>query len=184
MVLEDLRINSAVGVWPSEHFARNHHLNGCLKLGSPPLDKANQHAALWFYDRLAFHVFFVFSVPHLTMLKTPAAFLFYFSPIIRFRLCLGVYLTVYFAIHLVGKVFFVRSFWSFFWKVTQGATVRFGALLHSFFFGCLFIPAPDHVKNPGSFSGLCFQTVRFRLWRTISEHLLKAKRRATVSWAK
>jgi len=30
MVLEDLRINSAVGVWPSEHFALNHHLNGCL----------------------------------------------------------------------------------------------------------------------------------------------------------
>ena len=67
------------------------------------------------------------------MLKTPAAFLFYFSPIMRFRLCLAVYLTVYLAIHLVGKVFFMRSFWSFFGKVTQGATVDFGALLHSFF---------------------------------------------------
>ena len=36
MVLEDLRINSAVGVWLSEHFALNHHLNGCLKLPPPP----------------------------------------------------------------------------------------------------------------------------------------------------
>ena len=78
-------------------------------------------------------MFFLIFVPHLTMLKTPAAFLFYFSPIMRFRLCLAVYLTVYFAHPLVGKVFFMRSFWSFFGKVTQGATVDFGALLHSFF---------------------------------------------------
>ena len=67
------------------------------------------------------------------MLKTPAAFLFYFSPIMRYRLCLAVHLTVYFAHHLVGKGFFMRSFWSFLGKVTQGATVDFGALLHSFF---------------------------------------------------
>ena len=75
------------------------------------------------------------------MLKTLAAFYFYFSPIIRFRLCLAVYLTVYFAHPLVGKVFFMRSFWSFFGKVTQGATVDFGALLHSFFYFTDFCPS-------------------------------------------
>ena len=67
------------------------------------------------------------------MLKTPAAFLFYFSPIMRFRLCLAVYLTVYFANHLVGKVLIMRSFWSFFGKVNRDCRVSFGALLHFVF---------------------------------------------------
>ena len=68
------------------------------------------------------------------MLKTPAAFYFYFSPIIRFRLRLAVYLTVYFANHLVGKVFCMRSFWSFFGKVNRDCRASFGALLHSVFY--------------------------------------------------
>ena len=93
------------------------------------------------------------------MLKSPAACLCHFSPIIRFRLCLAVYLTVCFANQLVGKVYFMMSFWSIVGKVNRDCGVSFGALLHSCFFELIFIPAPDHVKNTGSFLGLCFQTV-------------------------
>jgi len=67
------------------------------------------------------------------MLKTPAAFLFYFSPIIKFRLCLAVYLTVYFANHLVGKVFVNEVFLELFWEGNSGCYGPFWSTFAFFF---------------------------------------------------